>query len=378
MKARWIIALAALVLVVPAWAQDGPGEPGRPGRGGMRGGRGPGRRPDPAQMLERMSARMAQTLDLSEDQQAKLDEIVANFHARMPEGGPSDADRQLWEDLREARRNGDDERVAELREQMRASRGDRGEMMGEFFDEVEGILDEDQVGRLAEFRERFEDMRQQRGRQMSQRRMMRDLPEQLELTDEQRAQYDALIDDLRSERDSRRELWQQMRAAQDAGDEERAEQLREELRANRGERGGLPESFFENLGKILTEAQQAKLADLRSDTGRRGGGDRDELSVPGVMRAVQRLDLTSEQRTQIRELTQNAMHDSRGLGRRDREAQTKVATDLKAAIAALLNPEQTAEFEQLLKGERPERGRRGRGNSRGRGPAPSEPAPEKP
>ena len=371
MKTGWIAILAALCLVLPAVAQDRPGAE-RPGRRGMMRRGGPGRGGGPGMMLNRMAQRMAEELELDEEQEAELDEIIADFREEFTEmRGPSPEMRELFEEMRAARRDGDEERAQELREQLRGMRGGSpmAGLMDDFYAEVETILDEQQRGKLAEFRERMTQRMRERGRRGDRgpdmRRLIRSLPERLELDQDQRARFDELTAELRGQGDARRQRWEEMRPlieemrqARRDGDDERVEELRRQIEEQRGANNPF-EAFFAELEGILREDQKAILAEIRQDLGRRGARTR-QADLRTILQAIKRVDLDKEQSQQVRAIGAQAMRASRELQRGDREARTQLARDTRQAIVEVLRPEQVRQFERALRSERPQRDMRDR------------------
>ena len=374
MKIGWMATLAALgLMVLPATAQDErPRE--RRGRVRMERAGGPGMG-GPQAMIEGVARRLARELELDELQQADLREIVADFRDRMAEmSRPSEEQRQLREELRQARANGDEERMRELFEQLREMRSGNMAVVDEFFTEVETILEPNQVEKLAAFREEVTRSMQQRGRRGAEmRRLIEELPEKLKLDEQQRTRFDELIAEMRGQAESRRERWREMRPlmrelreAREAGDEQRVEEIRRELEAMRGEGGPPYEAFFADLEKILRADQKALLAEIRENLGRGQRREAERLNVRTILRAVRRLRVDNDQRTQIQEIVEQAMRQERRLGRGDREAQDQLAREVKQQIVKLLRPEQVERFEESLKGEQPRRGRQPReGEQRG-------------
>ncbi|MBU0617878.1 MAG: Spy/CpxP family protein refolding chaperone, partial [Planctomycetes bacterium] len=217
--------------------ERGPGEQ----RGGGR-DRGPG--------MDRMWTRVADELDLDEEQRVQFDEISAKYRERMREAG------QRWqevrEEMREAREAGDEERVRELRAEMRGGRESEG-AFAEALEELEPILREDQVARLWELQDRMQGRGQDRERY---RRVINDLPDELDLSDEQRDEFEQL---LNSQREKMRERWSdvqplmdEMREARQAGDEERVRELQEQLEQTRPSQEAMFEAFFVELKDMLT------------------------------------------------------------------------------------------------------------------------------
>jgi hypothetical protein len=352
MRVRWFTAIVVLSLAIPALAQNRPrgnrpdGAQGGPQRG--QGQRGPG-----AGMFDRMTGRLAGDLQLTEEQQTEYDQIVADFRQRMAAlPGPTAETQDLMRQLREARQNGDQEKMRELGAKLQEQRGGAmGGVMNDFFDQVEPILDAGQKEKLATFRERAAQFMggAQRGADM--RRMIQELPDKLDLDEQQREQFDALVADMRQQADARRQEMQplidEMRQAQQDGDQQRVEEIRQQLAQGRGQ-GGMPfDALFDNLEKILNDDQKTKLADIRKTLGPRGAQS-GPTDVRSVLQAIRRLDLDDDQRAGVKEITDKAMRESRKLEARDTAAQAKLATDTKQQIVKLLTPEQVQEFERVL------------------------------
>ncbi|MFH1748170.1 MAG: Spy/CpxP family protein refolding chaperone [Planctomycetota bacterium] len=394
MKARWIALITVLCLVIPALAQERPerGRRDRPGRAGMeRRGEGPRRGGPPGQMMERMTERLAQELELNEEQAAEFDEITTELREQMEARHAEAGDgRELREAMREARESGDEERVAQLRDQMRQSRFDPQPLVNEYFDQVATILNEEQLQTLNRFRERVDQM-QQRGRQRGEmRQMLEQLPEQLELDEEQMAQFEEMREQLGGRGPGNRERWEEMRplieemrAAQEEGNEARVAEIRQQLEGMRGERGNPMESFLTELEGILRDDQKAKLAELRAQfESRRGRDNQRPQDVRSILQAAKRLDLNEEQRRELNEIGQAAMRESRQLRRTDRDAQTELAERVKREIVEMLDGDQVPQFERMLQGERPRRGdrdgERGERSRRPRGERENRPGRDQP
>lgn len=375
-----------VVLAFPVQAQPDPG--GRAGRGG------PGRPPGPPGRppLEFMAERLAEELELTDAQRQQFDEIVARYAAATATEptGQRQRMRELGQAYREAREAGDEARAAQIREQMREQAGDRGRLLGQFFDEVQTILEPAQVARLQEIRSRRPRFGDGRGPEFWQ--MVQALPEELNLTPEQHAQFDRLLREQREVLEERLRAWREerarkvaeMEAAEEVGDEERAVELREALMWSRPEAPDV-DAFFDRLATILNDEQRAQLAELRADRprARAADGTRD---VREILRVARRLKLNDEQHRKLREINQQALAAERR-GRLDEAARAELAANTKARILELLDAEQKAEFEQLLgregRPERPQRGPRrgpdaGPGGPPDREPGGSGPGPGRP
>ncbi len=300
---------------------------------------------DRSEWFERMLDRFVNQLELDEAQRAQFDQVAEPYRQRMQDMG------RRWGEMRQAMRDGDQERVAALRADMPHG-GEWGGMFTGLLDEVAPLLREDQLDRLYEMQDRMEGQRRQ-GEMY--RRLMTDLPRELNLDDAQRQQWDEL---MASSREQQRERWQEMRArweevaaAEDAGDQERARELREQLREEmRPGPEQMLSTFFEQVEKILRDEQKAVLKNFRQEFGiGREGEARGQADVRNIIRAARRVRLSSEQRDEFRVIERDAMRARREIRRRDAEGQAVLAAKVKKQIVELLDPEQTREFEEQLK-----------------------------
>ncbi|MEW6249847.1 MAG: Spy/CpxP family protein refolding chaperone, partial [Planctomycetota bacterium] len=193
------------------------------------------------------------------------------------------------------------------------------------------------------------------GRQFSVEGMARRLARQLDLTPEQQQAMDALVTKYQAQpgRGDARELMREMRAAQQAGDEARAAELRAALR-DRGEATRTQmEQFFTELEPLLTDEQKLRLTDLRArsrmqrDAGQRGFGAR-EL----VRRLPDELALTPDQRTAFDALMaeQRAQWEQMGA---DWRGMREVREQLRQAREAG-DEQRVAELEAQLQRSRPQ------------------------
>lgn len=358
-------AFAMLSAVAVAQQTDQP-QRGRGGRGGQGGPGGPGGFGGPGRgmSLTGMIDRLDEQLVFDDDQRVKIDAIVAKYEQDNTSG------RELWEEMRKARESGDDARVEELREQMRNQRGQFGEQMQKMMDEIEPILYEDQRVKFQEFRQRFQQMRDNMRNGTDWRQVMRDLPDAVEMTDEQRAAYQEL---LQQRREAMRERFQQGR--QQGGPPQ----------GERPDPNAMMDDFFTQVAELLTEDQVALLNDYRakigSQQGESRGGGQEASDVRTVISAVRRVrGLTSDQQDAIREIERDASQQARTLRRADKDAQTQLATDTKAKIVKVLTAEQAEQYEQALArlsrdsgGQRERASDRRGGNRQRRNADPNEP-----
>ena len=364
-----LTVVALFALATTAVAQQGPPR-GERGRGQQRGGRGQGPR------MGQFFDRIIEELNLDEEQMAQVDEIRAAQQERMQDM------RAQWEEMRAAMESGDEQRVAELREQMQAQRGNPGAAMQTMLDQIEPILHDDQLEAFDRIRERMNQRTQQSERWRDQMRMIQELPDAVGMTDEQREQYQNLLTQRRED------MMQRMR---DRRGGPGGGQPGEQGGGQPGERGGQPgepgdqpggqpgdrprgrpdfqgmsDEFFEQVAAILNEDQLEALAEYRAKMAA-GATDRETTegdNVRTVIQATRRIsDLSSDQKQAIRELERDTMRASRELSSRDKEGQALLAAKLKADVVKLLDKKQTDEFTQNLERLKSRSGRSGeRGN----------------
>jgi soluble cytochrome b562 len=342
---KGIAAVVVLTtLAAMAFAQD----EGRRRAEGRRGER-PRRGPSLSQLVDRLTEQLA----LDEEQRAQVEEIVAAQEQRMEQH------RAQWQEMREATEAGDEERAAELREQLMQQRGDRGQAMEAIFDQIEPLLHEDQLEQFQQIRERMP-MGRGPGRRGQMQQIMRELPDAVNMTEEQRKEFDALVDEQRALMRERMQSRWQRREGEDA----------EDMRPRtRPDFGAMYDDFFEEVAQILNEDQLPLLSDYRNrvaEERRRPGRGSDDVRT--VLSAVKRIrGLSSEQEDAVRKIERDAMQSSREM-RRDREGLALLAAKVKEQITDLLDEGQVKEFEQNLErlssrgrgGERGVRGRRDR------------------
>ncbi len=186
-------------------------------------------------------------------QELKLDGKQKGAYADMAESFGRELDRQQtgWQRLRELQREmreaseaGDEARVAELRREAEAARSDSDDAATAFFDQLNGILREDQQGLLAEIRTRMGDHNAAPPTQRSLQALIRAVRE-LELPDDVRKETRAIV----------AEGVQQMRAAapEDATERQR-----------------IYKECYDKVSKRLNAEQRAELDKaLSANTGQR-------------------------------------------------------------------------------------------------------------
>ncbi len=369
-----VVVLLVAGFVTSVLAQDAPAarpapqaqaQPA-PAPGAQRAGapqdRGPGRGP---MGVAQMSERLAEQLNLDEAQRVKFDAIVKKYEQQRTQAGQGDDLRALMEEMRKAREAGDDARVQELRQQMRDMRGGPGAGMQPFFDEVKGILRQDQLAKFEEIRTRMMERMGPPGGPQAMRQLMSDLRDELKLDQGQQQKFDELAQALRNpsagQAQEMQDLREQMRAAREAGDQAKMDELRRQMEANRPNQSAALEKFFNELAPILNDSQKPTLEKFRERAREMDqGGGNDDLRT--ILRAASRLNLDETQRQQIRDIQREAQEAGRDIAVRDTEARKALAEKTKEKIKAILTPEQAQEFEKNLSAGA---GRPGRGDAAG-------------
>jgi Spy/CpxP family protein refolding chaperone len=345
------LTLCGLVLPLFAAAQDGP-----PGGGGGPGGGGPGRGPN----FDRIVQDLSQRLELTDEQKPQFDGIVEKHRAAIEAATNSPQMREIMQQMRDARQAGDEQKMQELRQQMQALREEGTKALNAFFDDVEPILTPEQKQTLTQARDRI--TRGPGGGGMNPDRLLQTLPEQLNLTADQRPQFDKLAEELRGKLDAQRQemrpLFQEMRDAQQSGDQAKIAEVQAKIQAMTGERDKLVKEFVAALEPILTPEQQAKLKEIVAQLNQGGPG---ETSPRTLMAALERLELTQEQRAQVRAIVAEYQDAYQKLAPDDRAGRDKLNTDVKAQLKGVLTPEQQQQLDRALNAG----GRGGRGGQPG-------------
>lgn len=349
-----------------------------------------------ARGIDEMAARLKKELSLDAAQTTQFDALVAKMRDNMgQQRGKSDEIKPLVEQMREAVKAGDSARANELREQIKAQRGPSNPME-DFYTEVEGILRDDQKAALAKVRERSQPKLTRPERSPIER--IAEMRERLELTPEQAPQFDRLAQELQSKLKNRAaatpdgaqmDVIADLKAAIDAGDTKRIEELKEELTsaAPNDPSDEAWDDFYDGLGGFLSDAQMDKVDRARSHMIDGGG----KVDARTLLKLAHRLELSSEQRKQLRDVERAAREGARE-ARRERSTAGEFDKKIEAQIREILTPEQTQEFDELLGKQRESAakrpaGERERGGKRkarqnaseggsGDAPAPEEPAEE--
>ena len=330
---RLIATTICIALVASAaWAQPADQRDVVPGAG-----RGPG------DWSARMLDRIARELELDEEQRAKLDEVTTAYREQVAQTG------ELMRELRQAMQENNEERMAELRAKM-PDRRNQGAELAKVLEQLEPVLREDQLTMLWDIQDRMG--RRENGRERYQA-MVNELPDFLELTPGQRAEFDSLIE---QQRGRMREQWTEMRPrleelrkATEDGNQDRIAELRAQIEDARPSPERVYDGFFEDLKPILAEAQLAKLEQFRQERGYTASGEpRETVDVRNVLRAAKRVHLDVEQRDALREIERDAIGEYRKIDRKDEEAQTALATRIKDDVLEILQEDQAEQFKEQL------------------------------
>jgi Spy/CpxP family protein refolding chaperone len=179
------------------------------------------------------------------------------------------------------------------------------------------------------------------------------LAERLELTPEQKPQYDKIVakyqaqsEEQAGQRDQLRELATQYREARQSGDEAKAEQLRQQMQDLRAGRTQLLQDFFNEVAPILNPDQTEKLNRFR-ERFQLGGREGWPGELQAILRTARRLELSDEQKERLRQVVREAQTEQRQ-GPPDPKAAAELAQRVKTQILEFLDAKQAAEFERLL------------------------------
>ena len=341
-----------LVWLISAGVVAQEPEPGpRPGPGFRRMVDRPGfdRAGGPWPFYGRMVERMGADLELDDEQRVAFEELTAGFRQRMADAGAR------WEEIRAAREAGDEARAAELRRDMDPARGQ--EEIDTALDQLESHLRPEQIDKLDAMRDRMERDRAERD---GFRRLMTDLPDRLELNDEQKEQFDEVMAENRRAMGERfaamRPLWEEMREARESGDAEAAAALQAQLDAQRPRLETQMGEIFSRLEPLLNDAQKTSMQEFRDELLPAGGeaqaaadatGDGKSLDAREVLRLARRVRLNDEQRESLREIEKEIMREYRGL-RGDAEARRALGEQAREKIVALLDATQAERFATLI------------------------------
>ncbi len=203
---------------------------------------------------------------------------------------------------------------------------------------------------------------QRNGRQDARRggHPLRGVLSQLNLTEEQQGQVKEALGKLREKhaetfkanREKAQELRTQIQEARKAGDEDKVKELMEQAKALRPDREAVQKELTEALAPILTEEQNAKLAEGLKNQQRPGRGDGQGAFGDRIRNSLKALNLTEEQTTQVNQIIEAAgasLKDAEPKQRR--ELFEKMMSDIKN----VLGEEKAAEWQKTMKSRRGQR-----------------------
>jgi hypothetical protein len=323
---RATLATLILTLASTASAQDG----------WQRGNWGGGGGNSPRQWLDRMLDGFDKELRFTEQQWAQIEAIKSAQETRAQEAGAR------WREVGEAMQAGDEARATELRNQLMQEFRESDGGMRPMLDDIETVLNPEQLTRFQEMRTVMRQW-QEHGRQMWQ--AARELPDKMEMTEQQRESFQAML----------RERWQafqeEMRQRNDSG---------EGMSWEAPDFAALQDDFYASVGELLSDEQRKRLTDYRAQFTAviQAAEQPPQDDVRTVLTAAKRVrDLSNEQRDALRDIERDALK-SYGQVRKDKEQVAALAEEVKARIVKLLNPEQSGDFEQRLDRLRPRRERK--------------------
>jgi hypothetical protein len=160
--------------------------------------------------------------------------------------------------------------------------------------------------------------------------------EALDLDEEQQAEFDRIAAEFRERpgagpnRERMRELAEEMRQAQQAGDSERVAQIRQEFREARG--GRHLQEFLDEIDGILRDDQRAKLAEIRQRIAAERGPTRGG-PVAELRRLRAELKLSEEQAQRYDALFAELQEELKQKGPGGEEAEALVQELVKAVQA---------------------------------------------
>ena len=356
MRKMLLSALTLTIVTAAAPAQEVDGQ-----RNEDRGPGGRGRGPSVIRIIERLDRRIG----FDEAQTAQIDQIVAAHEERMQEL------RAQWQEVRAAREAGDETRAAELREQLRRQRGGPGEIIRTVFGEIEPLLHEDQLEAFQEFRENFA-RRREHGEIGRMRQMIRELPDAVNMTEDQRREFQEFLTDRRQAMRARmRERWRQGGGGG----------FGESGRWGPPDFAAMREEIFARVAEILDEDQLESLTVYwgPTESAVRAGEREGSEDFRVVLLAAKRVrDLNNAQKQAWRQIMLDAMRSFRRLRRADKEGKAELDAEVKGRILALLDETQKEAFERNIEHLEKRQKRDPRGRGAARSPRDPRPDPESP
>lgn len=328
MLRRLTLGIAVALLAMPALAQEKPerqriSRPGRTPQEEADGATGDRRaKGSVASMFERARA----VLELDDAQSEQFDALVSAARQKLAAG-------------RKTSQEG----------------GERSEsvqdVMDEFYDSVAKILRPDQEVKLD--RLRSADQLQTQSRKPDTKAFLKRLRQQLGLSDDQQAKWDALYADLEQKQQGRQtpdaetmELIDQLREAIANNDTAKIEEIRGQFKNKQGSPETAMNEFLDQVNEFLSPTQQHQLASARERFASNQTKQAVDVDARTLLALTRRIDLTPEQKAQIREIERSWREQSRA-ARRDREALVALDNDVKTQIRGVLTEAQNAELDEL-------------------------------
>ena len=305
-----LLTLTSLTAIAFSQDQNNGQQPPRQVRGGGGGGG------------QRFIDDLVTRLELDAQQKEQFDKIIAEARAQAAEAAPADGQGQ-------------------------GRRGGGGpQMMEKVFEQLTPILRPDQVEKLNQARQ---DMGRGGNRDPMQR--LNQLKSDLNLSPDQAAQFDELAGKMREQfqqqqnSDERRQMMEQMREAQQSGEQQKLDEIRTKMRESMSGMNQMMDSFYEDLNKTLTPEQQKKLADYRAQN--RMGQNRMRVDAKQVIEIAMKLDLSAEQRAAVAEVEQQFADQIKQAGENQRAGQ-QTSQRLITEITQMLTDEQKKQFDTML------------------------------
>lgn len=297
------------------------------------------------------------------DEQAEAVSLLADQHQR-----DNMTLRRTYRNLREAlaesrtldasapaaQREQLNQRIEQLRVQLRqqAAEGDPYTM---FFEDVDSILTQEQRPLLAAMQTRLLEDRLVGSRI---RQMLDDLPQALDLDEQQQLLLHRLREQMRSTLKTPRfaaadpaEYENELLAAEERGEFDVSDAMRAAAtNAGPNPRASL-EQFFGALEPALREDQKYKLFELRQSV--LDPIHARQVSVRTLLRTARWLDLTDAQEEQLRQIEAEQSRKARAL-RTEADATLELSRETEARIRLILTEEQKTAFTELLEHARPQ------------------------
>lgn len=287
----------------------------------------------------KLAERLAIGLKLSEQQRQELSEIVLANRAM------SDEYRGITRELLQAAMAKQPERVKELRGRLDDLRKTISKPMDSLYEELEAILTDEQVELLRKKRSAS------RGAKTGKTAQLVQLRAELQLTDEQGREFDEIVaahaqsEGVDPQLQMKR-LGRNLERAREEGNAQRAAELEERLREMQAADSAEPQDVYTKLESILdaNQIQTMRAFQKRQSQGRTSAAD----NTRNIFRAVKRIELKNDQRRSIKRLERMARRKRAALRTEGGEAQAAYASELRAKIIGLLDPEQVKQFEKNM------------------------------